>query len=138
MTSRAPLAQYFLILPCQIVPNLTNFIKLYSHLNQDRLIPKAPGSPYDDEFRSFELRMKPFWSVEHPTLAQYLATLDLAPTDLSNQGAKDSNKKSHEVTDSYVKRARESTSKLIELTGLLGSSNAATKVGNLLHPINTC
>jgi hypothetical protein len=120
-----------------MVPKFTDFIKLYSHLNQYRLIPTAISSPYDDESRSFELRMKPFWSVEHPSLAQYLATLDLASPSMSDKGAKLSKEKSHEVTDSYVKKAKESTSKLIELASMLGSSNAATKVGCISYPVHT-
>jgi hypothetical protein len=90
----------------------------------------APDSPYADDFRCFELRMKPFWNVEHPSVALYHdfepELYPLGPYDSNEPLDNERNEAFHNDTEAYFRAAKEAASKLIEYSEKNGDGDKAS------------
>jgi hypothetical protein len=117
------------------VPKFADTSKFYVHLYYLRLVPVAPNSPYADDFRCFELRMKPFWTVEHPSIALYhdfeLELYPLGPYNSCPPLDDEKNAAFHNDTETLFRAAKEATSALIEYSEQNGNDDkASSSVGH--------
>jgi hypothetical protein len=123
-------------------PDFANSSKFYVHLYYLRLVPAAPDSPYADDFRCFELRMKPFWTVEHPSIALYhdfeVELYPFGPYDSRSPIDKERNDAFHNDTEELLRAAKEATSALIEYSEKNGNDDkASTSVGRSVQSLTS-